>query len=221
MLFRSCRVLAREEVRLPGGERLTKRRFLQLGLQFGFHDGFEQVHYLLETAFVDGRNGPEIGYPFLCDFESLLTYRQAPIFSMLQEACYCEGTASRWAAERVRAEFPDFEREEPHVPFTGEMMFRGMFEDYAHLREMKEEADLLAAWDGWPRLYDLDRLAGNTVPAAAVIYADDMYVDRTFSEETAAKIRGLKVWLTNEYEHNGIRSHGEEVLGKLLKMLHG
>ncbi len=216
-----CRTLDREEVRLPSGERLSRRRFLQLGLQFGFHDGFEQVHYLLETAFVQGRRGPEVGYPFLCDFEALLTYRQAPIFSMLQEACYCEGAASRWAAERAVAETPEFAREDPFVPFTGEMMFRWMFDEYEHLRRMKEEAELLAAWDGWPRLHDPARLARNEVPAAAVIYADDMYVDRGFSEETAAGIRGLKVWITNEYEHNGIRSHGEEVLGKLLSLLKG
>ena len=215
------RRLDREDVRLPSGERLSRRRFLQLGLQFGFHDGFEQVHYLLESAFVAGRGGPEIGYPFLCDFEAILTYRQAPIFSMLQEACYTEENASRWAAERAVAERPEFARDEPFVAFTGEMMFRWMFDEYAHLRQMKEEAELLAAWDRWPRLHDPARLARNEVPAVAVIYTDDMYVDRTFSEETAAKIRGLKVWSTGEYEHNGIRSHGEEVLGKLLSMLKG
>lgn len=215
------RALDSGDVRLPSGDRLTRRRFLQLGLQFGFHDGFEQVHYLVEGAFVKGRRGPEIGYPFLCDFEGLLTYRQAPIFSMLQEACYCEGTASRWAAERVRPEFPEFERDDPHVVFTGELMYRWMFDEIAHLRELKEEAELLAAWDRWPRLYDPARLAANAVPAAAVIYADDMYVDRGFSEEAAANIRGLKVWLTAEYEHNGIRSHGDVVLDRLLALLRG
>jgi len=218
---RIVQVLESEDVRLPCGERLSRRRFLQLGLQFGFHDGFEQVHYLLETAFVNGRKGPEIGYPFLCDFEAVLTYRQAPIFSLLQEACYTEGPATNWAAEQVRSEYPEFERDKPEVLFTGEMMFRWMFEDYAHLRQLREEAEFLAAYDRWPRMHDVARLGRNEVPAAAVIYADDMYVDRTFSEETAAKIRGLKVWLTNEYEHNGIRSHGEEVLGKLLSMVKG
>jgi pimeloyl-ACP methyl ester carboxylesterase len=218
---RIVQTLEAEEVRLPCGERLSRRRFLQLGLQFGFHDGFEQVHYLLETAFVKGRKGPELGYPFLCDFEALLTYRQAPIFSMLQEACYTEGPATNWAAERIRAEFPEFERSDPEILFTGEMMFRWMFEDYAHLRQLRDEAEFLAAYDRWPRMHDADRLGRNVVPAAAVIYADDMYVDRTYSEETAAKIRGLRVWLTNEYEHNGIRSHGEEVLGKLLSMVKG
>lgn len=213
------RTLDSQDIRLPGGDRLTRRRFLQLGLQLGFHDGFEVVHYLIESAFVDGRRGPEIGFPFLCDLEATLPYQKAPIFSMLQEACYAEGRATRWAAERLRSEFPEFEREEPTVLFTGEMMYRWMFDEYSQLREMKEEAELLAAWEAWPRLHDPARLAANRVPAAVVIYADDMYVERGLAEEGAKKIGRLKVWLTSEYEHNGLRSHGEEVLGKLLDLL--
>jgi len=58
----------------------------------------------------------------------------------------------------------------------------------------------------WPPLYDLGRLARNTVPCVAAIYAEDMYVPRGLSEKTAASIAGMKVWLTNEYEHNGLRS---------------
>jgi hypothetical protein len=41
------------------------------------------------------------------------------------------------------------------------------------------------------------------------------------SEETAGHIRGIKVWATNEYEHNGLRADGQKVLGRLLDMLHG
>ena len=49
--------LRENEVEMPGGGHLTPRRFLQLGLAFGGGNGFEQVHYLLEEAFVNGRNG--------------------------------------------------------------------------------------------------------------------------------------------------------------------
>lgn len=213
------RTLDAQEIRLPDGDRLTRRRFLQLGLQLGFHDGFEKIHYLVETAFVAGRRGPELGYPFLCDFEALLTYRQAPIFSLLQEACYTEGAASRWAADRVRREFPEFDRDEPRVLFTGEMMYPWMFDEYRHLRELKEEAEFLAACEDWPQLHDPKRLAANRVPAAAAIYADDMYVERALSEEAAGKIGNLGVWLTSEYEHNGLRSHGDVILDKLLGLL--
>ena len=73
----------------------------------------------------------------------------------------------------------------------------------------------------WPRLYDPDRLAANEVPAVAAIYANDMYVDRALSEETAAAIRGLRPWLTSEYEHNGLRADGGRILGRLIDMARG
>jgi len=213
------RMLDAQEIRLPSGDRLTRRRFLQLGLLLGFHDGFENVHYLVESAFVPGRRGPELGFPFLCDFEAILTYRQAPIFSLLQEACYAEGVATRWAAERVRREFPEFDRDEPTVLFTGEMMYRWLFDDIVHLRELKEEAEFLAAYEGWPQLHDPVRLSANTVPAVAITYADDMFVERGLAEEASQKIGNLSVWLTSEFEHNGLRSHGERILDRLLSML--
>ena len=56
---------------------------------------------------------------------------------------------------------------------------------------------------------------------AAAIYAQDMYVERAFSEETAAQIRGLRPWLTNEYEHNALRADGERVLGRLIDLARG
>jgi len=59
------------------------------------------------------------------------------------------------------------------------------------------------------------------VPAAAAIYAEDMYVERAFSEETAKAIRGLQPWVTNEYEHDGLRANGKGVLGRLLDLVQG
>ena len=44
-------------------------------------------------------------------------------------------------------------------------------------------AELLAQ-GRWPALYPV-RLAENTVPCAAAIYDDDMYVERALSVETA------------------------------------
>ena len=61
----------------------------------------------------------------------------------------------------------------------------------------------------------------NEVPVAAAIYAEDMYVERAFSEETAAAIRGLRPWLTNEYEHNGLRADGARILGHLIDLARG
>ena len=66
-----------------------------------------------------------------------------------------------------------------------------------------------------------EALSRNSVPCAAAVYYDDMYVDRRFSLETAEKIPGVRPWITNEYEHNGLRAAGEVVLDRLLGMVTG
>jgi len=68
-------------------------------------------------------------------------------------------------------------------------------------------------------LYDPARLASNRVPCAAAIYADDMYVPRIYSEPTAEAIGGMKAWITNEFEHNGLRTDGERVFGRLVDLV--
>jgi pimeloyl-ACP methyl ester carboxylesterase len=214
--------LAANEARLPGGDRLSPRRFQQLGIAFGAGDGFEQVHYLLEEAFVQGPTGRELSYGFLRHFENRFAFQTNPIFAILHEAIYCQGAASNWAADRVRAEYSQFEIE-PGQPvyFTGEMIYPWMFDEYQYLRPLKEAAEILAAFEAWPRLYEPAILAANTVPCAAAVYYNDMYVERAFSEETAQQVQGLKLWVTNEYEHNALRADGERLLDRLLGMLRG
>jgi hypothetical protein len=210
------------DVRLPGGDWLTPRRFQQLGIAFGASTGFEEVHYLLETAFVAGATGKELNYAFLRAFENRFSFETNPIYALLHEAEYCQQEASNWSADRIRGEYPEFNLE-PGGPvlFTGEMVYPWMFEEYAALRPLKDAADLLAQWDGWPRLYDPDALRSNTAPCAAVAYHNDMYVERAFSERTAAEIKGLKLWVTSEYEHDGLRADGERILDRLLAMVRG
>jgi hypothetical protein len=95
-----------------------------------------------------------------------------------------------------------------------------MFEEYGALRPLAEAADMLAERE-WPKFYDSERLSENEVPAAAAIYAEDMYVEREYSEETAKAIRGLRPWITSEYEHDGLRADGTRVLGRLIDLAHG
>jgi pimeloyl-ACP methyl ester carboxylesterase len=214
--------LGSHDVSLPDGDRLSPRRFQQLGLAFGMSNGFEQVHYLLEKAFLRSAADPHINYNFLRGFENSFSFETNPLYAILQEPIYCEETASKWSAHRVRTEYPEFDisKDQP-VFFTGEMVYPWMFDEYRYLRPLKECAEILATYDGWPRLYDKSTLNSNTVPCAATIYYNDMYVERTLSEETARNIRGMKLWVTSEYEHNGLRADGEKVLGHLLGMLHG
>ncbi len=215
--------LQQHAVRLPAGGVLSARRFLQLGLQFGMSDGFEAVHYLLEEAFVAGPGGQAVlNWNFLNRVEQALNFDTNPIYALLQEACYTQATASQWSAQRVMAEFPEFALQGTDlVLFTGEMVFPWMFDVYAQLQPLKAAAEILAQTDDWPGLYDLERLSQNTVPVAAAVYYDDMYVHREFSEETARMVPNMRLWFTNEYEHNGLRADGAAVLGRLLAMVRG
>ena len=101
-----------------------------------------------------------------------------------------------------------------------EHVFPWMWDDYAGLRAHREVAQLLAQHP-WPRLYDADRLERNEVPVAATVYVDDVYVERSFAEDTAQRVRGLRAWITNEYAHNGLRADGERIVGRLLDMVRG
>lgn len=78
-----------------------------------------------------------------------------------------------------------------------------MFDCDPALRPLRETAELLAARTDWAPLYDPARLAANEVPVAAAVYHDDMYVDTAHALETARTIRGLRTWVTDEFEHDG------------------
>lgn len=196
-----------EAVLLPSGDRLTARRFRQLGLWLGDSAGFELLHHVIELPF---------GSPaFLHDAEAGVRFGRNPIYATLHESSYADGVATRWSAHRL---LPDEVREEGY--FTAEHVFPWMWEDYAGLRPQRDAAELLAEHP-WPALYDADRLRHNEIPVAATIYVNDLYVERDFAEETATTIRGLRTWETDEFEHNGLRADGERVLGRLIDLARG
>jgi pimeloyl-ACP methyl ester carboxylesterase len=132
--------------------------------------------------------------------------------------CYTQGFASRWSAQRVREEFPETNWAPGRPPsLTGETIYPWMFEEYPRLKPLQAAAELLAHDEQWPLLYDADRLRRNTVPVVAAIYAEDMYVPPALSERTAAAISNLRPWITNEYEHSGLRDD-ERVFTRLVAM---
>jgi pimeloyl-ACP methyl ester carboxylesterase len=195
---------ANGELTLPSGDRLSSRRFRQLGHVLGMSDGAEQLHYMLEL--------PPTSPGFLHDVADAVAFGRNPLYAVLHEASWADGGATRWSAERMLP--ADYESPEL---FTGEHVYPWMFEDYGELAPLRGAAHLLAERE-WPRLYDPDALARNQVPVAAAIYTGDMYVARAFSEETAAQIRGARAWITSEYEHNGLRADGERILGRLIDL---
>ena len=214
--------LSENDVHMPSGGRLTVQRFLQLGLSFGMSDGFEAVHYLIEEAFVDSPKGRELNWNFLSGVEHAQSFDTHPIYTLLQEACYTQASASDWSAERLLVEFPEFKHgAQGPVLFTGEMVYPWMMDVYPQLLPLKAAAEILAKKTDWPILYEVEQLRKNRVPVAAAVYYDDMYVHREFSEATAQIVPNMKLWVTNEYEHNGLRADGEAIVDRLLKMARG
>ena len=193
--------------RLASGDVLSHARLRQLGNLLGAANGAEQVHDVLEL--------PPDSPAFAHDAEAF-AFARNPIYAILHESCYADGHATRWSAQRT---MPAAYGEDPAL-LTGEHVFRWMFDELGALAPLREAAELLAEHP-WPRLYDPTRLAANEVPAAAAIYSGDLFVERAFSEETAAAVRGLRPWVTSEYEHDGLRTDGERVLGRLLDLVRG
>lgn len=216
--------LLQHEVVLPNGYRLTAEAFQSLGILLGGADGSHRLHFLLEDAFVRTPGGRELSDAFQEETQSLLSYAGHPLYALVHEAIYGQdGRPTDWSAERVRAEFPQFDAAKTlagdgPVLFTGESVHPWMFDCDPALRPLRETAHLLAARTDWQPLYDPARLAANEVPVAAAVYHDDMYVDAAQSLETARAVRGLRTWVTDEFEHDGVRAGGPRVLDRLLAL---
>ncbi|GAB3959631.1 hypothetical protein GCM10027614_79530 [Micromonospora vulcania] len=222
------RHLREREVRLPGGGRLTAEAFQAVGTMLGTGAGSHSLHYLLEDAFLPGVPDDQLADSFLAGVQDNLSYLGRPLYAVLHESIYGQRSASPeatgWAAETVRADFPQFDvdralAQDRPVLLTGEMIYPWMFGTDPALAPLSEVAELLARRAEWPDLYDPQRLARNEVPVAAAVYHDDMYVDTDDSLATARSVRGLRTWITNEYEHDGLRVSGGRVLDRLIRMV--
>ncbi|GAA3985120.1 alpha/beta fold hydrolase [Streptomyces plumbiresistens] len=216
-------VLQHEPV-LPNGYRLTAEAFQSLGRVLGGSEGSHRLHFLLEHAFVRTPQGPALSDAFQEEAQALLSYASHPLYALVHEAIYGQDRRpTAWSAERVRAEFPRFDAAKTlagdgPLLFTGESVHPWMFDCDPALRPLRETAELLAARTDWTPLYDPARLAANEVPVAAAVYHDDMYVDTSHALQTARAVRGVRTWVTDEFEHDGVRAGGPRVLDRLLAL---
>ncbi|WP_225724660.1 MULTISPECIES: alpha/beta fold hydrolase [unclassified Nocardia] len=216
---RIAELLASKPVQLPNGDALTTRRLRTLGMALGMGDGAERVHWVLDEAFdTDGA----LSDTFLHQVMMLTGFTDNPLFAVLQEACYAQGdTPTGWAAHRAMTRFPEFDEAAEPLLFTGEMFYPWQCEEIAGLRPFGPAMHLLAARTDWPALYDAQRLAANTVPIAAIVYHDDMYVDAELSLRTARQVANLRTWVSNEWEHDGLNASASRVLTRLIDIADG
>src|ERR1700691_4998451 len=102
-----------------------------------------------------------------------VTFSAGPLYALLHEACYANASATEWAAQRVRAEFGEFNAMaaldgDGPLLFTGEMIYPWMIENDPVLAPLAETAEILAR-HVWAPLYGAGPRGGQGGAAAAAV----------------------------------------------------
>lgn len=183
----------------------------------------DSLHYLLEEAFIDAARS-ELSDTFLTGVGAQISFAANPLYAVVHESIYGQPAAltgghasTGWAAERVREQFPAFSPEAESPLLLGEMILPEHVALDPVLAPLAEAAECLAGVEDWGPLYDVDQLRRNTVPAAAAVYTDDVFVARELSLETAGTVANLQVWETDEFHHDGISEDGARIFSELLR----
>jgi pimeloyl-ACP methyl ester carboxylesterase len=83
-----------EGLALPGGARATPERIRLLGHFLGASDGPEKLHYLLDSDFGSAA--------FRHDLAASLPFSgRNPLYAVIHESCWADGTVTNWAARRA------------------------------------------------------------------------------------------------------------------------
>jgi len=230
---------------LPSGGKLTARRFLQLGMNLGGGpSSFASMHNLISTAFLQPEE-IEFTRAFLKAVDNAQPFDDNPIYFWLHESIYADGSKfspTNWSSDRAYeakiktpSEFDykltsQLQSDDRPTYFFGEMVFPWMTEDYAECGGIgcTALANALAMKDDWGPLYDADRmravLADGKTKSAAAVYYDDIYVDFNCCMKVTQRggpLEKCKVYITNEYQHSGLRDDGAHIFSKLHGMATG
>lgn len=228
--------LSENVISLPNGGTLSVERFQQLGIKFGASGGTDSLHVLVaEFAYaLDVQNEPS--YAILNQIQNETSFDTNVIYALFQEAIYKDGDSEieGWAAERTRYNVGNenyvYSSElalsaEP-VFFTGEMVYKSMYDDYAELIKFKKLAYALHENKKWTSLYNPEKLLQilwSDVPIVSATYVNDQYVDFKLTMEVKERVfkgnGNLRQYVTSEFFHNGLRADPDRVLGLLFKLL--
>jgi hypothetical protein len=223
---------------------------LGLGLGGSPGSAFANLHSVISSAFLDD-NDDELSRSFLKKVEQNQSFDDAPLYFLLHESIYADGPMAgptKWAAHSSYESYKipvfdyhitsnDDSKYNSPTLFFGEMVFPWMSNDYEEVsgRGMVALSEALATKDDWLPLFDAKNMRRaliggdnrNEPPrtkAASVSYYDDMYVDFDCAMKLVKRdgpMEGVKVWITNEYQHSGLRDDGANILSKLVSMAKG
>ncbi|WP_018143527.1 alpha/beta fold hydrolase [Alloscardovia criceti] len=197
-------ILSSGEIQLPNGDPASVRRLQMLGGDFGMKPSFERMHWTVDTALNDGA----LADGFLMELFRRTTSYGSELYWVLQEFIYANEDTEpiNWAANQVLRTTPEFDESARPVMLIGEAALPEIFAEDSALKVFKPAMDLLMQDTHWGKIYDVDQLKRNDIPLHAAVYFDDMYVDSSLQLDTLSRIGNAQAWVTNEFEHDGVRS---------------
>lgn len=205
---RLAELAAAGHIVLPDGEVLSVSRLRSLGMLLGSDDGWQTLWKILDSD--PATNA------FRHDLTGALPFGgRNPLYFVLHESSYADGVVTDWAAERAEPE--DF-RDDPTL-LTGEHARREWADTVPAFQPWKDVAEALAQVD-WPTLYDAEAIAASGIEGAAAVYYNDRFVPVEHSMATAALMPGVRVRVSSENEHSGLRT-GKDVLTTLFDLADG
>ncbi|OBA24070.1 alpha/beta-hydrolase [Metschnikowia bicuspidata var. bicuspidata NRRL YB-4993] len=233
--------LHENRVKLPSGGTLSVERFQQLGIRFGAAGGTDGLHAIITEMWAALENSGKPTYAVLHRIEKDTSFDTNVLYALFQEAIYCDGSnksgsqKSAWAADRLRyapgnenfvANEDILETNRP-IYFTGEMVYKSMYEDYKELVPLKELAHALHENEVWSDLYNvevLQKIQWEDVPIVAATYYYDQYVDFDLTMRVKKQVfqnngnYNLRQYITSEFFHNGLRANPAKVLGSMFQL---
>lgn len=226
-----CNYLSKNRTALPNGGILSVERFQQLGLTFGALGATDSIHQLVFKFDYDLHLFGKPTYSTLTNLQNQTGFDTNIIYALFQEAIYCDGKSqSNWSADRLRYNEGNenfvYSENSNKIYFTGEMVYKSMWDDYFELKPFKSLAIALHENSQWTKLYDVEALSKITfdkIPIVAATYVYDQYVDFDLTRLVKKNVfRGngnLRQYITSEFFHNGLRSDPEKVIGSLIDLL--
>ena len=217
------------------GNKITVELLRMVGYRFvfGMPNGHADLHFALQRAFTTSEE-VEISCYFKEYMLTNFMFNTNPMYAIIHETIYPDGpgekNATNFAADRVmKTKYKEYytmdkdyniEDNAEIFYFVGEVALPQVYDNMVCLQPFKEVAYELAKKDDWTSLYNPEQLMQNKVPTVAIAFYEDFAVDREASIDTAGMIQGCKVWITNEFEHDGVKQN-ERVIETLLSMLDG
>ncbi|MEV7608801.1 alpha/beta fold hydrolase [Microbacterium sp. NPDC089320] len=182
------------DIVLPDGEVVSPSRLRSVGSALGTNDGWQTLWSILERD--------PSSNAFRHDLMHAMPFNgRNPLYFAFHESSYASGHATRWSAERTEPQ--DF-RDDVTL-FTGEHIRREWTETVPAFQPWRDVTLALADVE-WPRIYDQVAISASRATGAAAVYVNDVYVPLEYSLETARLLPDVKLWVTSEHEHNGLRS---------------